>query len=236
MAKTQTLSESLSIGKPSSISTNWMVVILWFVSGTWIFCYKLYFINQQEWFSGGAILGQIIFALTSSVISSGIFYYFVVYRDKKRIKKIVYPMVKMQLLNVAVFVPSILRALNAIVPFESSGLPDEQTFNKMFSGVLINDRPPRFSVSQDDFNTWREFFHTQFNNIRFRSQLLYNNSSHLTPTLLQKLSQVQYSDFEMSLNNTVDWPEASLGNPAAGLWQFLKDLQELAGKDLKGLE
>jgi hypothetical protein len=52
--------------------------------------------------------------------------------------------------------------------------------------------------------------------------------------LLLKLSEIQYSDFERSLANAVDFDEFTIGN--SGLWNFLSNLEQLTGKDLKTLE
>jgi hypothetical protein len=174
------------------------------------------------------IWGELTFICTTSIVASGIFFYINVYLEQTRVRRIMYPVIKERLMHIGVTASMIMMGLSN---GRESTIPDEDTIKELYGGIPLNSKPLFQFPTGANYDTWRDFFQHKFDSVRVHSEILFKYSAHIPPEILVLLHEVQYSTFEMSLDNTINWPEATIGNPAGGLSTYLQNLQDITGKE-----
>jgi hypothetical protein len=131
----------------------------------WIFLYKAIFLNIKELFPFAAVLGDIIYSVSSSIIASGIFYYFVVYRPLKHKHNLMKDLLGRILPQFNLHYILIKQDL-----YKSKGLPvperlpeNHEDFIKVCEGINLNSKPPLiFGNPTYTPANWFEYFAIYF--------------------------------------------------------------------------
>lgn len=139
----------------------------------WIVLYKLLLVKYAEFFTGAYEIGEIFYALGTSVIASAIFYYIVVYRPQKQkhsaLKTLISRRVQFFELDY-ILIKGDIYGLKKIPAPEN--LPsDLKEFAEVCEGILLTDKPPiiignpNYSPS-DWFEYFDYYFSLEASNIR----------------------------------------------------------------------
>jgi hypothetical protein len=208
-------------------------IVFWLssISLLWIFLYKLYFMRQNSIFPKAQEIGEITFALLSSVIASSIFYFFVVYLEQKRISKIIDPIIHRRLKSFGVSVRLIKDDLYKLkklpVPHK---IPEREDFRIVCDDILLTQKAQeiRGNPSYTPNNRF-EYFDYFFQSDRYISNLLYAQINYLSPELIAILDDIQYSDFQRALDTyKFNRRYNKLSGVSGPLWGYLKNLEKLA--------
>ncbi len=212
------------------VTLNKRIVILCLTSLTWIILYKFIFLGKEELFPKASETAEITFNLLSSVIASGIFYYFVVYLEQRRIAKIINPTLKRRIQTLGVgllLIKNDIYKIKGLTPPEE--IPELEMFKQDCEGIILSSSAPEISGNPSFYPTnWFEYFDYFFQSDKFLSMQLYAHVGFLTPNILRLLDEIQYSDFQRTLDmyRTHHYSD-KLSDTAGPFWLYLNNLKEL---------
>lgn len=169
MVRTPTYADHLTIGKPSKFPTNLILLCVCLVSAIWIILYKIFFITMSPIFYRADVWGDLTFTFTSSIVASGIFYFINVHLEQRRLRKIMYPVIKERLMSISVTASNIMLALGNGT---GTSIQDEETIARLYGEVALNSKPVLSYSPTANYATWREFFQHMFDSVRFHSDIL----------------------------------------------------------------
>ncbi|WP_405567756.1 hypothetical protein [Polaribacter sp. Asnod6-C07] len=220
----------------SKININTRIIIICLTSLIWIFLYKLVLIDLDEIFPKAREIAELTFGLLSSVIASCIFYYIVVYLERKRMSKILFPSLNKRL--------KVFGIEAHMIKSELFKLNNKQYKNeKLLAGDIMNlchkiklsSIPPEiFGNPSYQASNWYEYFEYFFQSDKFHSSQLYNYINYLTPDILKELDNLQLSHFQSALHHYKSNPNlndlSGLGGP---FWLYLESLEKISKAELK---
>lgn len=163
------------------IKLDIIVLIISILSLIWTILYKTVFLHKEELFIYANDFGEIVYGILSSIIASGIFYYFVVYLDRNRKGKIVNTIVKHKLSSISVGLFIIKEHV-----FPHFGLkyddeiPELEDFNKICKGIDLREKAPNIPNTSNQPITWYEYFYVFFQSDKYNSNLLYQHIMYLS--------------------------------------------------------
>jgi hypothetical protein len=176
-----------------NLSLSQQVLIFSISSLIWIVLYKLLFLEIPEFFPKAFQLGEIFFAITTSVVASSIFYYIVVYRLAKRNLELIRPSVNEIIMQFLTIYISIISSINRYKGLGGSlAIPkDFDGFRVYFEGIILTDKAPVI-IGNPIFQPkdWFEFFEYYFfqeNNVILHLHNYWEYIPSEGKTLLQNL-------------------------------------------------
>lgn len=206
-----------------------IVLIISIVSLIWVILYKTIFLYKEELFNYANAFGEIIYGILSSVIASGIFYYFVVYLDRNRKEKIVNEIVKNKLSSIAVGLGIIKQQVFPYFGLKfDDKIPDIEEFMKICKGIDLRTNAPNIPNTSNQPINWYQYFNVFFQSDNYNTKLLYQHIMYLDIELVELLDKIQYTYFQRGLDS---FRENGYTNDISGasgpFWAYLKDLEAI---------
>lgn len=222
-----------SIDYVKSVNTknlDFIVLIISIFSLIWVIFYKIFFLQIDEIFYKAFEVSEIVYNIISSIIASGIFYYFVVYLDKKRKQKIIdeITLKKLQSIRVGLFI--IQQNVFPILGFTfNQRIPELNEFMNKCKGIKLSSQSPQIPNAPIKLNNWYEYFGYFFQSDRINSKALYDHFIYLDIELVKLLDEIQYSPFERALDN---FRHSAITDDISGapgpFWTYLNSLEKIA--------
>ena len=149
----------------STIHTTVAVVSI--LSFIWVIIYKLVLLSCDAIFQGAQEIGEISFGLLSSLVASGIFYFFVVYLPEIRTKKIVDPIISRRL---GTFGTSLFLLKKGIYEYKGLTIPEKiptmEEFSEICKGITLHEPAPIIPGNPAfQPRDWYQFFQYFFDSI-----------------------------------------------------------------------
>lgn len=216
--------------KPLKNNLDKLVFAISFISLIWISLYKIIFLAKNELFPYASDIGDIFYSILSSVVASGIFYYFVVYLDRRRKEKIIHKIVQKKLGSIAVGLFIIKKDVFPIFGLTyKDEIPEFDEFVRICRGLNLRDKAPNIPNTTEEPIIWYDYFNYFFQSDRYNSQLLYEHIIYLDIELVELLDEIQYSDFQRALDSfrTNEYTHEIAGTPGP-FWNYLKSLEKIS--------
>lgn len=167
--------------------------------------YQIYLVKIQEFVEFGYELGIVAYTLSLSIISSGIFYFLVVYIPEKRKKRKVRQVINMrfeQIENQCMFT---FRDIKKHSPQKKiiTDFPKKiSDFRLLCSNMRLNSKPPDYWVgtSMVPLNNWYEYFKYNFKYDDKNLSELYKYSDYLEPETMQLMHNLSSHRFRSAIN------------------------------------
>jgi hypothetical protein len=212
------------------IKLDTIVFVVTILSLIWVILYKTIFLRNEELCSYANDFGEIFYGILSSIIASGIFYYFVVYLDRKRKEKIVNEIVKHKLGSISVGLFIIKQHVFPLFGLKyDDKIPELDDFIKICKGIDLRTTAPNIPNTTNHLITWYEYFNFFFQSDNYNSKLLYQHIIYLDIELVELLDNIQYSNFQRAL---VSFRENGYTHDISGapgpFWTYLKNLEAIS--------
>ncbi len=216
--------------KKIKINTDSIVLIISVLSLIWIILYRLVFINYRAPSKFIYELGYIFFGVMASIVASGIFYYFVVYLEKKRKKRVINKIVNLRLRSFGVSFFIIKQDTFSIFGLdESEPLPSVEKFIQVCKGIDLRGNAPAIPNVTFKPISWYEYFYNFFGSDKHNIKRLHKHIDSLDIELIEILDKLEYSYFERGLDS---YRENNMNHTIQGIagpfWEYLKNLEELS--------
>jgi hypothetical protein len=211
------------------IKLDIIVLIISVISLIWVVLYKTIFLQKEEIFKHANDFGEILYGILSSVIASGIFYFFVVYLDRNRKGKIVNEIVKHKLNSIAVGLFIIKKDTFPHFGLQyDDKIPDLEDFMEICKGIDLRTNAPNIPNTSNQPITWYEYFYYLFQSDNYNSKLLYQHIIYLDIELVELLDKIQYTNFQRALDSFRENGYTHEISGASGpFWAYLKDLEAI---------
>lgn len=185
----------------SKYSVNRIVLTITLSSLVWAIAYKFWLIKINANITNAYEIGDMFYQLANANIASGVFYYFVVFLNQRRIKNNLSPVLKKRLQNFAISESEIRRRIYRAIHgnVENFNATMEEMDPFLFN-IKLEDSPP-YHPGQPDFDNWYLFFDYYFSIDQVRLRRLYELSTHLDSEILARLDDIEYSYLELSLDS-----------------------------------
>lgn len=177
-------------------SLNTIIIIISTLSFLFILTYKFILVNISEIFPGASILGEITFDISLAILSSFIFYFFVVHIKEYRDKKIVLRIVNNKILNLITARNYIFNQLKEASKVSSE--TDETTeryINSIFKAINPNDKSPLIFNEMLDQHNWLQFINYYLSQSLNIITDIYQFMPYLESDLLNILYKIEESKF-----------------------------------------
>lgn len=175
------------------LSLSQQVLIFSIISLGWIVLYKLLFLDIEELFPKAFELGEIFYAIATSVVASAIFYYIVVYRPARRNLELIRPGLDPLITIFLQIYISIISNLNRHKGLDGSLVipKDFEGFKKYCEGIILTDKTSFITEGlSPQIMDWFEFFEYYFTKENLVIIHLHNYWEYIPSegkTLLQEL-------------------------------------------------
>lgn len=212
------------------LSLSQQVLIFSVVSLVWIVLYKLMFLEIGEFFPKAFELGEIFYAIATSVVASAIFYYIVVYRPAKRNLELIRPSVDVIITQFLTIYMSIIEGINRYKGNSGSlAIPkDFEGFRKYCEGIILTDKAPIIignpSFQPKDWFEYFEYFFFQENNVILHLHNYWEYIPSEGKTILQEL---QNSSLHTCINSRFNGASNKMYDLAGPLLNHLDILSKV---------
>ena len=215
--------------KFKKFNTDIIILIISIVSFMWLILYKVVFINFEAPYEFLFEIGTIFFGIFGSILASGIFYFFVVYLEKRRKQKIIDKIVDTKLRSISVGLFIIKKDVFPIIGLKfSDDIPSLEYFTKICKGIDLRKTAPNIPNTTNKPITWFEYFSYFFQSDRHNSERLYKHIIYLDIELVELLDDIQYSHFERALDSFYENAYTYDISGAPGpFWIYLKNLENI---------
>jgi hypothetical protein len=191
--------------KKLKINTDQVVFILTIISIIWIMFYKIVFIKRDEIFPYAEIVSDLFHNICLSIISSSIFYCFVVYLERKRIQKKTISSIQRSFKKIKIIYNTILTSMYKINNIDPpSEFLDVVSFIKTFTiDIELSSKPEHsdYLTVVNTTNDWYNYFKNSFKEIKECTDIIYNNIGYIPEDLISATNNIQKSYFEEVLKN-----------------------------------
>jgi hypothetical protein len=191
------------IEKMMKMIEKYRVVMIFCISTVYIILYKLCFLNYSEIFSGAFELGEILYAISIALMTSTIFYYFIVYLKEKSSKRKVEAVINNRLSRLELRSSLIYHAICSKSTYESipEDWPEHDVFRDICSKIKLRDSPPPYlNGYMIQFNNWFEYFQYTFALDKSDIDLLFNYSQFINEETLAKFNDVMQTFFHTGIS------------------------------------
>jgi|GEM_PF-2860092 len=207
-----------------------IVLSLSLVSLFWVLLYKLFFLSQRVIFPNADQIAEIVYNILNSIIASGVFYFFVVYLDRKRKQTIVDKIILRKLQSMRV---GLLIIETDTYPFFGLNLqdrvPDFEEFTKICKGIILNSVSPSFPNAMNTRISWYQYFDMFFQSDQENIKVLYDHYKFLDLSLVEVLNDLRYSEFQRALDLFREQKITDeLSDTVGPFWMYLKSLEKIS--------
>lgn len=206
-----------------------VVLFVSIISLIWIIIYKVDLINRNEIFPYAIEIGEIFYGILSSIIASSIFYYFVVYLDRKRKQSIIDKIVLNKLRSIATSLLIIKKDVFPILGLKfNDEIPNLEEFIKICKGLDFRHVAPHIPNTSELPIIWYDYFNTFFNSDTYHSQMLYKHIMYLDIELVELLDEIQYPIFKHALISfRINEYTHDISGAPGPFWSYLKSLEAI---------
>ena len=209
---------------------DFIVLLLSLISLIWVTLYKFIFLNINEFFPFSYELSEITYNVFNSIIASGIFYYFVVYLDRKRKEKIFNNIILNRLQSIRVGYFFIQKDVFPIFGLSiEDDLPEFEKFSEICKGLNLNEQAPIIPNAIHTPINWYQYFDYFFQSDQINIKNLYDHIDYLEIDLIKLLDEIKYSHFQRALDS---FRRTGITNEISGapgpFWMYLKTLENIS--------
>lgn len=212
------------------INSDQIVLILSVISLIWTLLYKLLFISHLPIFKNAYDIGEITYNILNSVVASGIFYFFVVFLERKRKQKTVERIILKRLQSIRI---GLFHIEKDTYPFFGlhfqDRVPDHEEFTKICKGIILDNLSPGFPSAMNTKMTWYQYFDCFFQSDQANINVLYEHYQFLDISLIEVLNELRYSEFQRALDQFREQKITNKLSATVGpFWMYLKSLEKIS--------
>ncbi|MGI4733771.1 MAG: hypothetical protein ACRYG7_01180, partial [Janthinobacterium lividum] len=198
---------------------------------------ELVFKNYREIFPGASKIGDLLSKLSTSYISSFIFYFIVVHtkseRDKENVNEFIGHNIYSIITCAHLFIQPLQQVKEEKARFENFDL---QQLKRLLYSIKRNDKKAPLIIDNENA-TWLQWFEYLKGSIEENLRVIFLRYNHLDSKLIKILSRIEASIFFTQWNLLYDYGR----DDTFAMYEFqirtflkhIKDLEEYANKNMK---
>ncbi len=181
-----------------------LVLFLGVTSSLFVFFYKFLFSKRNEIFPQAFELGELFYNLSFAILSSAIFYYFVVHLKNRDNKMKVKGLINMRFEQISLMHYLIYNDIKKVCSFPNppQKVPETlEVFKSVCSKMKLTDIPPPYftGIGFIQFSNWYDYFENQNIVTKYNIDILYHHSSFLNSEIIQLMHDTLHSTLYQAL-------------------------------------